>query len=273
MGIKTTVALVARDGVIPISDPQDSVGPMARTVKDAAHMLTVMSGKSTWDKRTDDIPFKTIPDYAAVCRSTDLAGLRIGIPRNSYIDVDPPVLAALEEAIRILSKAGATMVDNANYPCMEEWKHMNKDEFWSICEADFKPAIELCCQNLVKNPNNIQTLDDIIEFTKKCPEEDYPARDIERWMNVKRAIALPAEELQRRREMSLRCSREEGIIGALEQWNLDVLIAPSVFTASTTFAARAGLPVISVPLGFYPTDAPVVHNERGDLVVTGPNIP
>lgn len=264
---------MARDGVIPISDPQDSVGPMARTVKDAAHMLTVMSGKSPLDKRTDDIPFETIPDYAAACQSTDLSGLRIGIPRTSFINVNPPVLAAFERAIRALGEAGATIVDNANYACMEEWKLMDKDEFWSICEADFKPAIELVCQKLVKNPNNIWTLDDIIEFTKKCPEEEYPARDIERWINVKRAVALPAEELQRRREMSLRCSREEGIIGALKQRKLDVLVAPSVFTASTTFAARAGLPVISVPLGFYPADAPVVYNERGDLVVTGPNIP
>ena len=246
---------------------------MARTVKDAAHMLSAMSGKSPWDKRTDDIPFETIPDYATACRSTDLTGMRIGVPRSSFTEVDPPVLAALERAIEILTDAGATVVNNTNYKCMEEWKRMDKAEYWSICEADFKPAIELCCQNLIKNPNNIRTLDDIIEFTKKCPEEEYPARDIERWINVKRAIALPAEELQRRREKSLRCSKEDGIAGALEQWDLDLLIAPSVFTASTTFAARAGLPVISVPLGFYPNDAPVVYNERGDLIVTGPNIP
>ena len=246
---------------------------MARTVKDAAHMLTAMAGRSPLDKRTEGIPFEIIPNYAAACRSTELKGMRIGIPRNSFIDVAPPVLAAMEDAIETLAKAGATMVDNANYASMEEWEQWDKKDYWSICEADSKQAIELCCQNLVTNPNNIRTIDDIIEFTKKCPEEEYPSRDIERWTNVKRAAALPAEELCRRREKSLRCGTEDGILGALRKWNLDVLIAPSVYTASTTFAARAGLPVIAVPLGFHPADAPVVYDQRGDLIMTGPNIP
>jgi amidase len=274
VGIKTTVALVARDGVIPISEPQDSIGPMARTVKDAAHMLSAMAGKSPYDKRTSTIPFEKIPDYAAACHSTSLTGMRIGIPRNSFDDVGPAVMKAFENAIKVLTGAGATMIENADYVCMEEWRTVvDTDEFWSICEADFNEAIENTCQNLVENPNNIRTLEGIIEFTKKCPEEEYPKRDILRWEYCQRARSLPAEELRKRRERSLRCSKEEGILGAIKTHKLNALIAPSFATASTTFAARAGLPVIAVPMGVYPADTPITKNKREDLVTTAPNIP
>ena len=97
------------------------------------------------------------------------------------------------------------------------------------------------------NPNNIRTLDDMIIFTKSHPEENCPSRDIGRWLNALHAAALPSEDIRRRREKSLRCSKEDGILGAMELWDLDVSIAPSVFTASTTFAAQASLSIATVP--------------------------
>ena len=273
VGIKPTVALVPRDGVIPISEPQDSVGPMARTVKDAAHLLSAVAGKSPFGDHTTTIPFETIPDYAAACKSTDISGTRIGIPRNSFIDVKPAVLAAFDNAVDILAKAGAIIVDNTNYACMEEWEAWPYADQMSVLEADFPGTITKFCSALPVNPNNIRTLDDMITFTKSHPEENYPSRDIGRWLNAQRAAALPSEEISFRREKSLRCSKEDGILGAIERWGLDVIIAPSVFTASTTFAARAGLPIVTVPLGYHPSDAPVTRNKRGDLIETGPNIP
>ena len=273
VGIKPTVALVARDGVIPISEPQDSVGPMARMVKDAAYLLTALAGKSPFDNYTTTIPFETIPDYAAACQSTALAGIRIGVPRNSFTNVNPTVLAAFDKAIEIFATAGATIVENANYACMEEWEAWPYADQMSVLEADFQGTIAKFCSALVTNPNDIRTLDDMIAFTKSHPEENYPSRDIGRWLNALRAAALPSEEIRLRREKSLRCSKEDGILGAIEMWDLDVIIAPSVFTASTTFAARAGLPIITVPLGYHPADAAVIRNKRGDLIETGPNIP
>ena len=120
--VKPTVAVVARDGVIPLSEPQDSVGPMARTVKDAAYLLTVLAGKSPFDNHTTTIPFETIADYAAGCQSTVLTGIRIGVPRNSFTNVNPTVLVAFDKALEIFATAGATIVDNTNYACIKEWE-------------------------------------------------------------------------------------------------------------------------------------------------------
>ena len=96
VGIKPTVGLVARDGMIPVSESQDSPEPMARTVKDAAELLAIIAGESEFDKRTWDIPFPT-QDFSACCSSTNLSGIRIDIPRNTFGDIAASVLRKFEK--------------------------------------------------------------------------------------------------------------------------------------------------------------------------------
>ncbi|MCJ1413846.1 hypothetical protein MMC32_000171 [Xylographa parallela] len=273
VGIKPTVGLVARDGVIPISDIQDTIGPMARTVKDAAQILTVIACRSEYDNRTQQIPFDTIPDYGALCQSTDLTGIRIGVPKEGIHDVLLSVLNSFDYGIHELEKAGAEIIENVDFASLKEWDDWDDVEKFSILSADFKKAIDRYLQALDVNPKNFQTLEDLVAWTERQPEEEYPSRDMERWHRALRAADLPPEELLRRREKSLRCSIEDGILGALETNKLDALIYPSTGGSHITFAARAGYPVITVPLGFYPDHTEEVKNKRGDLIDIAPGVP
>lgn len=118
----TQVGLTSRSLVIPISEHQDTVGPMARTVKDAAYILQAIAGPDPYDNYTSAIPWASnvtnAPDYVAACKLDALAGKRIGIPRNaigSRTAVSGPVFDAFESAINVLKEAGAIVVDNTNY--------------------------------------------------------------------------------------------------------------------------------------------------------------
>ena len=114
VGIKPAVGLVARDGIIPVSESQDSPGPGARTMKDAAELLAIIVGRSEFDKRTWDIPFP-IQDFSACCSSMNLSGIRIGIPRNTFGDIAASVLRKFEEAIKTLVGANADVIDEADF--------------------------------------------------------------------------------------------------------------------------------------------------------------
>ncbi|MCJ1282130.1 hypothetical protein MMC26_001453 [Xylographa opegraphella] len=273
VGIKPTVGLVARDGVIPISEIQDTIGPMARTVKDAAAILGIIAGKSDFDSRTQQIPFDKIPDYGALCRDTNLSGIRIGVPKEGIHDVLLSVMNRFDYGIHELEKAGAEILENVDFACLKEWADWDEDERFSILSADFKKAIDEYLEALDVNPKKFQTLEDLVAWTEKQPEEEYPSRGIERWHGALRAADLPPEELLRRREKSLRCSKEDGILGALESNKLDALIYPGTGKCHITFAARAGYPVITVPLGHYPSHKEEVKNKRGSLIETAPGVP
>ena len=270
------MGLVPRDGVIPISDYQDTVGPMARTVKDAAYILTAIAGRSALDDRTMAIPFSPIPNYSGFCQAGDLRDIRIGVPSNPLIfgKIDSQAAASFDLAINVLARdAKATIIYHTDYLCMEEWDSWDKDERMSVLEADFKTAIEKYCRSLKTNPNKINSVEDIIAFTKMTPTEEYPARDIDRWTSSLKSASMTPEELERRRTKMLRCSKEEGILGVLDAYNLDAIIAPTTEGPHITFAARAGLPIVTVPMGFYSRDTEIEMNKRGDLVNKGPNVP
>ncbi|MCJ1402090.1 hypothetical protein MMC11_005309 [Xylographa trunciseda] len=273
VGIKPTVGLVARDGVIPISEIQDTIGPMARTVKDAAEILTIIAGKSEFDKRTQLIPFEVIPDYGALCQDTNLSGLRIGVPNEGIQDMPLSVIEKFDYAKEELKKSGAEIIENVDFACLKEWDDWDDVENFSILCADFKKAIDGYLQALDVNPKNFRTLEDLITWTENQLEEEYPSRDTERWHSALRAADLPPEELLRRREKSLRCSKDDGILGALTTNGLDALLYPCTDKHHITFAARAGYPIITVPLGFYPSHTKEAKNKRGNLIEVGPGVP
>ena len=139
VGIKPSVGLTSRALVIPISERQDTVGPMARTVKDAAYLLQAIAGKDPNDNYTSAIPYDPLPDYVAACNFSSLKGKRIGIPRNVIYPEpgDGPVLAAFEAAINIVRKAGATVIDNTNITAFAENEYLNGNNSTIVLEADF----------------------------------------------------------------------------------------------------------------------------------------
>ncbi|KAK4696170.1 amidase, partial [Lecanoromycetidae sp. Uapishka_2] len=173
-----------------------------------------------------------------------------------------------ESAIKVMAKAGANIIDNANLSSVAEWDAWNAKGRNIQSEVHFREAIEKHCKTLVENPNNIRTLEDIIKFTKRHPEEDYPSRNTELWLR-----SATSEDFQENIEKMVRLSGKESILGALDAFNLDVLAVPSAPNPPVTFAARVGLPIITVPLGFYPPGTLIEKNDRGDLVERAPGMP
>ncbi|KAL2396246.1 amidase [Exophiala dermatitidis] len=275
VGIKPTVGLTSRDLVIPISEHQDTVGPMARTVKDAAYLLAAIAGKSPHDNYTDAIPFDTIPDYVAACNFSALKGKRIGVPRNLIdLTADPPaapIVPVFDAALEILRKAGAIIVDNTNFTGYEALNEGNYSNV--VLEADFISDLpKEYLSQLSYNPNKVYSVADVRNFTHAFPLEDWPERDTLVWDS---ALALgfnnTSPEFWSNYTMNTYLAGPLGVTGALKNYSLDALVLPTEF--SPNFPALIGSPVITVPLGSYPPDTEVLVNGFGNLNATAPNIP
>ncbi|KAI9818718.1 MAG: hypothetical protein M1832_004195 [Thelocarpon impressellum] len=274
VGIKPTVGLTSRSMVIPVSQRQDSVGPMARTVKDAAYILSAIAGKDEYDNYTSAIPYDPLPDYVKACVPSALRGARIGIPRNAMPadNYTGYILAAFEVAVKVIGDAGATIVDNANYSAYEEFHRRGNPQL--VLAGDFASDLpERYLSKLVTNPSNVSSLADVAAFTKAERREEYPERDTANWDRALRAgINNTAPEFWAAYQDNLRFGGAGGVLGALERDNLDVLLLPTY--ASPELPALVGYPVVTVPLGFHGPDQPVVKSTpRLELVVTAPNIP
>ncbi|KAK3701683.1 hypothetical protein LTR37_015335 [Vermiconidia calcicola] len=272
VGIKPTVGLTSRYLVIPISEHQDTVGPMARSVKDAAYVLQAIAGKDDHDNYTSAIP-GPIPDYVAACNFNSLAGVRIGVAANvlefygEYID--PPVMQAFNEAVQQIADAGATIVD-ANFTAFEEWN--DDPDGLVILNADFKVGLANYLSELTYNPNGIENLHDIRDFTHEFPAEKWPKRDTLIWRSAfRQGFNNTSPEFWPAYQASLFYGGEGGILGALERTNTSAVLLPTQFSAG--IPALVGSPVITVPMGFYPANWTVEMNDFGNLVEAGPNIP
>lgn len=262
--------------VIPISQRQDTVGPMARTVKDAAYILQAIAGKDPHDNYTSAIPCDPLPDYVAACNFSSFIGKRIGIPRNVITSEpgDEPVLAAFEAAISLIRKAGATIVDNTNITAYALDQYLNGNASLNVLEADFVSDLpDEYLSKLVKNPQNVHSLADVSNFTHADPLEDWPNRNTAIW---EQALALGYNNTDPRfwadYQINLITGGSGGVLGAIANNSLDALILPTDF--SPGLPALVGTPVVTVPLGFYPANTTIIPNQpRMDLVATGPNIP
>lgn len=276
MGFKPTRGLIGTDGVIPISKRQDVVGTLTRTVKDAAHLLTFIAGRSEMDDRTWNIPFQQIPDFTSFCKSPDLKGITIGVPRNSFCDDAPvPIMASFDSALKILSSAGAQVIENANFTAADEFRKLNQQVKGVVRSSEFKRDIVQYLQTLQSNPNDLHSPEDIIEFTKKLSEEEYPDRDIGKFLwTQEEGIDVGSDKYQQMVEQELYFGGEGGILGAMKKYGLDVLVIPSTLGIGNDLAAKMGFPVISVPLGFWPENTPVKRESRKpELVKVAPGMP
>ncbi|KAL8937160.1 MAG: hypothetical protein Q9216_004558, partial [Gyalolechia sp. 2 TL-2023] len=275
VGIKPTVGLTSRALVIPISERQDTIGPMTRTVKDAAYLLQAIAGKDPNDNYTLAQPFESPPDYVGACNFSSLRGKRIGISRNMIFsdEGEAPVLAAFETAIRTIRRAGATIVDNVNITAFALDQYLNGNSSIIVLEADFLSDLpKSYLSKLTANPNDIQDLEDVRNFTQSIPAEEYPDRNTGVWDE---ALALGFDNTSPRfwaaYQNNLEIAGRQGLLGLLTNYSLDALVLPTDFSAG--MAALVGTPVVTVPLGFYPSNTTVMRNRRGTLVQTAPNIP
>jgi amidase len=272
VGLKPTPGLVSRNSVVPTSPTQDSIGPIARTVYDAACMLTAMAGPDKDDKKTAECPFVVIPDYCKCADEANVSGMRIGVPRNAFGDVPDFILEPFNHAVSQLREAGVDVVE-FDLPCMKRYHELkgSKEDF-SYLAAEFNVALEGYLSNLKTNPNNITSMQSIIDFTKRTPEENYPERDVV-WLERSANLDYQSPEYVAGLRDSAIFAGKDGIKGVLETHRLDALLVPSAADAPNYCASRAGLPVISVPLGYRPETAPVVRNLTKQLIISAPHIP
>jgi amidase len=254
VGIKPTVGLVSRDGIIPISHSQDTAGPMARSVADAAALLAAISGKDDADAATQASVGHAIADYSPHLKADGLKGARIGVVRK-LMGYQPAVDAAMARAIKAIEAAGATVVD-AEIPTLGQW---NDAEF-EVLKYELKADLEAY---LRKSDAPIRTLAGLIEFNRRHAAQEMPyfGQDIFEQAQAKGPLSEPAYVAARRK--ARRLAGPEGIDAALAAQHLDALVAPAMSPAWLTdpingdhftgagygAAAVAGTPSITVPMG------------------------
>jgi len=275
--IKPSVGLTSRYNIIPISQTQDTPGPMTRTMKDSAYVLAVIAGMDQYDNYTSAIPFTTTPDYVSMCTGSDgLKGAKIGIPRNAFSAsaTNGPELAAFNASIAIFKSLGAIIQDPANFPDLAGYRNFSGAGYATdpVVGADFVYDIANYFNGLTYNPNNITNINELINFTMHYPAEDYPDRNVVTWQqDANLTVKLGDAAYYAGLEAQDYFGSNATILGAIEQNGLDALILPS--SSSPGYASIAGYPIITVPLGYYPPTTNVTWNSRGTLVSLAPNTP
>ena len=265
VGIKPTVGLVSRAGIIPISHTQDTAGPMARTVADAAALLAALAGADPRDPataegkgRAGDPASSAGTSHAGALRPDGLRGARIGVARN-LAGFHPDTDRLFEEAVAEMKRCGAEVVDPADVPNVKELG----DPEMEVLLYEFKADLEAYLAALgPKAP--VRTLADVIAFNEKNRNREMPFFGQELFLKAQDKGPLTTPAYLEALEKCRRLSRKEGLDAVLDQHRLDALVAPTGAPAwvidpvsgdhfvggNSTPAAVAGYPSISVPMGF-----------------------
>ena len=272
VAIKPTVGLTSRSLIIPVSTYLDTVGPISRTVKDAAIILQTIAGRDPHDNYTSAQP-SYLPDYASACKLSALAGARIGVPRN-LLEVDLGYNFTLfNAAIRTMQTAGATIVDNTNITSYA-LTALSDNNSILVLDEDFVSALPSYLSQLTSNPHNINDVSELRTFTQNFPPEDYklyPTVDTSRW-DTGLAIGYSniSSQSWAKHQTNLKIGGPESIFGLLKNHSLDALIAPT--QSAFDLPSRVGAPVITVPLGFNDEDTSVPGQSGSALAASMGNI-
>ena len=184
-------------------------------------------------------------------------------------------MVSFEAALKTLASAGAKVVDNADFPEAEGFKKLNNQVKGIVRSSEFRRDIARYLKTLKTNPHNIQSAEDIIEFTKTFPKEEYPERDIGKFLWTQaEGIDVDSDKYKEMVKQERFYGGEGGILGAMEKHNLDVLVIPSTLGIANDLAARMGFPVLGLPLGFRPESTPIeLDEDKPHLVRVAPGIP
>ncbi len=257
VGIKPTVGLWSRSGIIPISESQDTAGPMARTVRDGAVLLGALTGVDPRDPRTQESTGKFHQDYTQFLDADGLNGARIGVGR-SFMDFHEEVDKVLEQAFELMKSKGATLVDLEE---VEEWQGLGNAGY-QVLLYEFKDGVNKYLETA--NPGTgVKTLADVIAFNKANSDRAMPYFKQEILEAAEEKGDLNTPEYKEAVKKTLEQSRK-GIDRVMKENNLDAIIAPTGGPAwctdlingdhfgggSSSPAARAGYPNITVPAGF-----------------------
>ena len=270
VGVKPTVGLWSRSGIIPISASQDTAGPMTRTVADAAALLTALVGL---DPRDDATARHAVPvglDYTTSLDAAGLRGARIGVARN-MAGFNPDVDKAFDAAIAALKAAGATIVDPADLAGAGKFG----DAEFEVLLYEFKDGLNKYFASLGAGAP-IRSLAELIAFNEKEAAREMPWFGQETLIQAEKKGPLTEPAYLAARAKCIRMARTEGIDATLAKHSLDAIVFPSNAPAwltdhlngdhfvggDTSFAAVAGYPAVTVPMG-------LVHELPVGLTFTG----
>jgi amidase len=255
-GIKPTVGLVSRAGIIPISHSQDTAGPMCRTVRDAATLLGVLTGADPEDQATTANAGKAQTNYEQYCDPNGLKGVRIGVARK-YFGFSDAVDALMEHSIDVMRKQGAVIVDPADVPTLGKFDDSEMTVFMYELKADLNAYLA----GLGSSP--VKTLKDIIEFNDRNRAKEMPYFGQDLFLKSEAKGPLTEKEYLDAVAKNRQLARTEGIDAVMDKNKLDALVAPTGGPAwitdlitgdhfgggSSNAAAVAGYPNINVTAG------------------------
>lgn len=256
-GIKPTVGLVSRAGIIPISHSQDTAGPMCRTVRDAAILLSALTGVDGDDSATAGSAGKTYSDYSKFCDPNGLKGARIGVARK-YFGFSEAVDALMNQALDAMRKQGATLVDPADVETLGKFDESESMIFLYELKADLNAYLAGLGPSAP-----VKTLKDIIDFNDRNKDKEMPYFGQDMFVKSQSKGSLSEKEYTDAVAKNHQLARKEGIDAVMDKHRLDALVAPTGGPAwitdlvtgdhfsggSSNAAAVAGYPNINVPAG------------------------
>ncbi len=257
VGIKPTVGLWSRAGIIPISKTQDTAGPMCRSVADAATLLGALAGVDPRDATTAASTGHSQTDYRQHLDPAALKGARIGVQRE-FLGIGPGTEAVYGEAIAALKAAGATVVDPVNFA---DPTHLGLVE-WEVLAFEFKDGVEAYLTSLgAKAP--ARKLADLIAFNESHRGREMPYFAQETFLKAEASGPLTTPKYKSDLATCKRLARTQGLDLLLSRHRLDAIVAITAGPAwpidlvngdrstggSTTYPAVAGYPAITVPAG------------------------
>ena len=258
VGIKPTVGLVSRSGIVPISHSQDTSGPMARTVADAAILLGALAGIDPDDKATAESQGKAQVDYTRFLDLKGLKGVRLGVARK-FFGFNEGVDRVMEDALAEMKRQGAVLVDPADIPSMGKF---GETEFTVLL---YELKADLNAYLAALGPGTpVHTLEDVIEFNKKNSDREMPFFGQDTFEKAQAKGPLTDKAYLDALDNNHKQARQQGIDAVMDKFQLDALVAPTAGPAfvtdlvngdhdsggSSSPAAVAGYPDITVPAGF-----------------------
>jgi amidase len=258
VGLKPTLGLISRSGIIPIAHSQDTAGPLARSVADAALLLGAMTGVDPADPATQASQGRALPDYMPALKPDGLQGARIGVVRKFFGD-HPLVDRLMEDCLSLLKAQGAELVDPLE---IESLGKFDEGEL-EVLYTEFKADLDAYLSGLPPEAR-LHSMEELVAYNEANRERIMPYFGQERMLKALEKGDLNAETYLKALADNRRLTREEGIDAALQKHALDALVAPSGGPAwlvdyvngdcskgpdTTSLAAVAGYPHITVPAG------------------------
>jgi amidase len=257
VGIKPTLGLVSRSGIVPIAHSQDTAGPIARTVRDAALLLNALAGPDPSDPSSGVNSYGGAHDYLQFLDPNGLRGARIGVARQ-YFHLRPQVVNLAESCIDAMRRLGAQVVDSVELSSYQVWRSTETE----VLLYEFKNDLN---KYLLGRESRVRTLADCIRFNQEHRQEEMPYFEQELMEQAQEKGPITEKAYRQALLTNWQLTRKEGLDAAMKKFKLDAIVAPTAGPAWLTDLANgdhtesgcasppavAGYPHITVPAGFH----------------------